>query len=100
MYGHRVKRARIVADKYEPPTGIGRHRHDGPHPEPLVSELVFPPTHALICTKQNMVGWLFVICHNQNRPRVSKLPQMCVFVNLGPRKSSVTAKESVALCVR
>ena len=84
----------------EPPARVRWHRHDRLNPDLVLGELVLVPAQTLVLAEQHMVYGLLIVCHNQQRARISKFPQMSILVNFLPCESSVSAQERVALGVR
>lgn len=94
-----VLRSRVVAHEDEAPASVLRHGHDRLYADRLVRELVIAPARALVRAVHDVVGWAFVVCHDEDGARVAELPQMRVLVNLLPGEASVATEECVAILV-
>lgn len=91
---------RELSHQNEPPACIGWHRHNRTNAHLLVRELVLAPVQSFISAEQDVVGGLFIVGHNQDRPRVTKLPQVRALVHFLPSEPSVATQEGVTLIVR
>lgn len=91
--------SRTLAQQNEPPACIARYGDDRPDSDLLIGELVLFPIQAFIRREQHMVRRLFIVCHDEYRPRVTEFPEMGVFVNFFPGETGVTAQECVTVSV-
>ena len=100
MHSNRRGGTPVVSEQNESPARVRRHGDDRTHSDLLVCEFILPPIKALVGGKQDEVSWLLVIYHNENRARVTELPEVRVFMNFFPRKARIPAQERVTLVVR
>ena len=89
----------VVPEQNESPARVRRHGDDRTHPDLLVREFILPPIEALVGGEQDDVSWLLVIYHNENRARVTELPEVRVFMNFFPRKARIPTQKGVTLVV-
>lgn len=89
----------IIAEQDESPACIRWDRGDRLDPDRLGAKLVLPPVQTFVSAKQDVIGGLFVVCHDENRTRISELEEMGVLVNFLPREPCVAAQESIAVFV-
>jgi hypothetical protein len=100
VHSNRRGRTHVVPQQNESPARVRWHGDDRTHSDLLVRELILPPIEALVGGEQDVVSWLLVVYHNENRARVTELPEVRVFMNFFPRKARIPAQERVTLVVR
>lgn len=99
MHSNRRRRTHVVSEQNESPARVRRNGDDRTHSDLLVREFVLPPIEALVGGEQDVVSWLLVVYHNENRARVAELPKVRVLMNFFPRKARIPAQERVTLVV-
>ena len=99
MYREPVGGSSIIAEQDESPACIRWNRGDRPDPNRLGAKLVLPPVQTFVSAKQDVIGGIFVVCHDENRTRISELEEMGVLVNFLPGEPCVAAQESIAVFV-
>lgn len=91
--------SRTLPHQNKPPTRIARYRHDRRHPHLLVRKRVLPPIDPFIRREQHVICGLLVVRHDEYRPGIAKLPEVCVFVDFFPGETGVAREEGVAVGV-
>jgi hypothetical protein len=99
MYCDGDPQPRMIPHQDELAASVGWHRHNEPHPNLLRREFVLPPVQSFVCAEKKVIRWLFIVHHDKDGPRVSKLPEVCVFMDFLPRETSIPAKEGVTFDV-
>ena len=100
VHDHRAPGRRIPPQEHKLAACILWHRHKIPHSDLLVRELELAPTEPFVCRKQDMVCRLLVVDDNDDRARVTKLPQMRVLVHFFPCEPTIPGQECIALGIR
>lgn len=100
MHSDRDRRARTVAHEDETAARVRRHSDNALDPDFILGKLVLAPGEAFVGAEKDVVRGLLVVCHDKDRSRVAKFPQMSIFVDLFPCEPCVTAQEGVALRIR
>lgn len=91
---------RIIADQEKLAARIAGYSDDTANAHLVRSERVLSPVEAFIRGEQDVIRRLLIVRHDQNRPRVAKLPKMSIFVYFFPRKASIPAEEGVRFPIR
>jgi hypothetical protein len=99
MYRDGRARAPIGSEQDEAAADVRRDGDDGEHADLFVRELVLAPVEAFVSREQHVVRRFLIVCHDQDRAGVAKLPQVRILVYLLPREPCVAAQERVALRV-
>ena len=100
MHSNGRGRTHVVPEQNESPARVRWHGDDRTHSDLLVREFILPPVEALVGGEKDVISWLLVVNHNEDRARVTELPQVCVFMNFFPCEARIPAQERVTLVVR
>jgi len=74
-----------------------RHGYDRVHTDLLIHEFILVPVEARVGREQDVVRWLFVVRHDEDRAGVTEVH---ILVNFFPREARIAAQERVALYIR